>query len=525
MAVASTMKIHPLKFAAVLLQWLLAFNTLAQEAAKPPETVESLQRRIRSLINQPRYAAALWGVKVVSLDTGKILFEHEAQKLSSPASNSKLYTMALALDRLGPYYRVKTSLYAHSQPDADGTLKGDLIVYGRGDPTINARVHDGDIFKALEPLVAALTSAGVKRIDGDLVGDDSYFHDPPFGAGWDWEDLQEYYGAEVSALTINDNTLQLLIKPGPSEGAPCHLAFNPGTTYVTVSNRTKTVAKGQRRRIELYRPVAQNLVYVAGEMPVDDPGSDEDVTMHNPAGLFVTIFKQALERHGITVIGGIRTVDWKDREVMALDLKQWLELGTMESLPMRDIVREVMKPSQNLYTDLMLAHVGESVLSAQSPATDRSASSAGIRELNKFLAEAGVKRGDTIFEEGSGLSRDNLTTPNATVALLTFMSHQKSFEVYSNALPVAGVDGTLRRRMKNTPAAGNVHAKTGSLRWANTLSGYVTTAAGEHLVFSMMLNRYRGGDPDRANTADMDAIAEMLAGFTGHTERPVAKSF
>ncbi len=514
------MKSHPVKFTFAVLLCLFAFRALAQEAAKPPETLESLQKRIRSVINQPRYAASLWGVKIVSLDSGKTLFEHEAQKLSSPASNSKLYTMALALDRLGADYRIKTSLYAQSQPDADGTLKGDLIVYGRGDPTINAHLHDNDIFKALEPLVTALTTAGVKRISGDLVGDDSYFHDPPFGAGWDWEDFQEYYGAEVSALTINDNTLQLVVKPGANEGEPCRLTFNPPTTYVTVSNRTQTVAKGHPRRIELYRPVAENVVYVSGEVPVDNPGSDEDVTMHNPAGLFVTLFKEALARHGITVAGGVRTVDWKDREVTPLDLKQWIEIGSMESLPMRNIVPEVMKPSQNLYTDLMLAHVGESLLSAKDAELDRSASSAGIRELNKFLAEAGVKRGDTIFEEGSGLSRDNLTTPNATVALLTFMSHHKNAEVYTNALPIAGVDGTLRRRMKGTPAAGNLRAKTGSLRWANTLSGYVTTAAGEHLVFSIMLNRYRSPDPERSKTADMDVIAEMLAGFTGRTDKP-----
>lgn len=509
------MKSHSMKsvFAAAVIG-LLAFSAFAQEPPKAPDTLESLQKRIKAIVNHPRYASALWGVKVVSLDSGKTLFEHDAGKLSSPASNSKLYTMALTLDRLGPDYRIKTSLYAQCQPDAEGTIKGDLIVYGRGDPTINARLHGGDIYKALEPLVAVLTNAGVKNISGDLVGDDSYFHDPPFGSGWNWEDFQEYYGAEVSALTINDNTLQLKVKPGESEGAPCRLTFDPLTSFVAVSNRTHTIAKGGRRNIELYRPVAENIVYISGQVPIDDHGSDEDVTMHNPAALFVTLFKEALARHGITVSGGIRTINWKDREVMPLDQKKWVELGSMESLPVRDIVREVMKPSQNLYTDLMLAHVGESLRSGES------ASSAGIGELNKFLGEAGVKRGDTIFEEGSGLGRDNLTTPNATVALLTFMGHHKNSEVYMNALPIAGVDGTLRRRMKGTAAAGNVRAKTGSLRWANSLSGYVTTATGEHLVFSMMLNRFRSGDPAVSKTSDMDAIAVMLAGFTGHTDKP-----
>ncbi|HEY3915026.1 MAG TPA: D-alanyl-D-alanine carboxypeptidase/D-alanyl-D-alanine-endopeptidase, partial [Verrucomicrobiae bacterium] len=241
------MKIHSLKsaFAAVIIG-LLAFSTFAQQPPKAPDTVESLQKRIKAIVNHPRYASALWAVKIVSLDSGKTLYEHDAGKLSSPASNSKLYTMALALDRLGPDYRIKTSLYSQCQPDAEGTIKGDLIVYGRGDPTINARLHGGDIFKALEPLVAVLANAGVKNISGDLVGDDSYFHDPPFGSGWNWEDFQEYYGAEVSALTINDNTLQLKVNPGETEGAPCRLTFDPVTSYVAVSNRTHTVAKGGR---------------------------------------------------------------------------------------------------------------------------------------------------------------------------------------------------------------------------------------------------------------------------------------
>jgi serine-type D-Ala-D-Ala carboxypeptidase/endopeptidase (penicillin-binding protein 4) len=185
----------------------------------------------------------------------------------------------------------------------------------------------------------------------------------------------------------------------------------------------------------------------------------------------------------------------------------------VESLPLRDIAREVQKPSQNLYTDLLLAHVGERFRPADSPA-DLTSEDLGIRELNKFLAEAGIKRGETIFEEGSGLSRDNLTTPNATLTLLQFMNRHKYAQEYRDALPIAGVDGTLRNRMKDTPAAGNVRAKTGTLRWANSLSGYVTTAAGEHLVFSLMVNRYYEARPVRG---DLDTVAVLLASFKGRT--------
>jgi len=455
----------------------------------------------------------MWGAKIVSLDTGITVFEHNPQKLFSPASNSKLYTVALALDRLGADCRIKTSLYAKARPKSSGTLKGDLILYGRGDPTINARLNGGDIYRALEPLVRALTNAGVKRITGDLVGDESFFHGPPFGSGWAWDDLEYYYGAEVSALTINDNTLQAVVKPGARIGAPCRLTLLPATGWLMLSNRTETIEKDATRRIRFYHPLCQNIIYVTGQMSVEDAGSTNEVTLHNPAGLFASFFKEALARRGIKVGGKVRSVSWLDRQVQPLDRGSLVELGSVESPPLGDIAREIEKPSQNLYTDLLLAHVGEKFRAPDSRANDTS-EDLGIRELNKFLAEAGIKRGETIFEEGSGLSRDNLTAPNAAVALLQYMNRHKCAQVYLDALPIAGVDGTLKNRMKGTPAAGNVRAKTGTLRWANSISGYVTTAAGEHLVFSLMLNRYFEARPVRG---DLDTVVVLLAGFTGRT--------
>ena len=486
----------------------------AQEP-KPARTLSELQNRLSEIVSQPKYGAALWGVKVVSLDTGKTLFEHNPQKLFSPASNSKLYTVALALDRLGPEYRLKTSLYASTAPKG-GTLNGNLIVYGRADPAINARLHNGDIYKAFEPLVIALTNAGVRRIAGDLIGDDSFFHGPEFGSGWCWDDLEYYYGAEVSALTVNDNALQVKVEPGDKIGAACRISVTPATDYLVFSNRTETVASDERRRVTFYRPLDENLVYMTGQMPLGGSNDVRDVTFHNPAGLFIAWFREGLARHGVKVSGKLRTMNWLDRQGAPLDCGKMVELGSMESLPLRDIAREVQKPSQNLYTDLLLAHVGESVRSG-TDRYDTTSEELGIRELGKFLEQAGVHKGDVFFEEGSGLSRDNLTTPNATVALLQFMSRHKCAQVYLQSLPIAGVDGTLRSRMRSTPAAGNVRAKTGTLRWANSLSGYVTTAAGERLVFSVMLNRFHaaGGGSSRA---DLDAIAVLLAGFVGRSE-------
>jgi D-alanyl-D-alanine carboxypeptidase/D-alanyl-D-alanine-endopeptidase (penicillin-binding protein 4) len=509
------MKAHYLKaIIAGSLFVALAWSAIAQPSVKPPDSLEALQQRFDELLNQPRYAAALWGVKIESLDTGKTIFERNAEKLFEPASNSKIYTMSMVLERLGPSYRIKTSLYGQNHPDENGVLKGDLVVYGRGDPTISGEYNHAHVLAALEPLVAALTNAGVKEISGDLVGDDSYFHGPPFGAGWDWGDLEDYYGAEISALTINSNVIQMLVKPGENVGAPANLAFDPPTTYIKIINRTKTGPNGSRRSLDLYRPVAENVVYVTGQIPLDDKGSSEDVTMHNPAGLFVALFRDVLEQHGIKVGGRTRTMNWMDREAEPLDLKQWIELGSIESRPVSDILHSVEKPSQNLYTDMMLEHVGASAGNE----SENNSESSGIRQLNHFLAQAGVKRGQTIFDEGSGLSRNNLTSPDATVTLLAYMSHTKNFNFFYNALPIAGVDGTLRHRFKGTLLQGNLRAKTGTLRWANSLSGYMTNAVGEHFVFSMMLNRFQNPDPDRSKTHDMDVIAELLANFNVRSE-------
>jgi len=497
-------------------------------------------------------------VKIVSLDSGKTIFEHNQQKYFNPASNAKLYTAALALERLGVDYRIRTSLYSTARPDSSGTLKADLIVYGRGDPTMAARLNGGDYFKGLDPLITQLVNAGVRRIEGDLVGDESFFAGPPFGSGWEWDDLQAYYGAEVSALTIDDNALDLFVKPADRAGIPCRITTGPPTSLVTLINRTQTSPKGTESRIVVYRPVGENIVYVSGRLPIDSSGYYSSVAVHNPAALFAGLFKDALAQRGIAVTGRTRVIDWKYREVTPLDLTKLIELGSVESMPLGDIVRETLKPSQNLYAQLLLLQVGErarpgvwfgsmpgtvaadgSVKPAAFPQpppngfdahAGQTSEEVGVEVLNDFLAQIGVKKGHVLLEEGSGLSRRDVITPEATVALLSYMSRSRWAEVYKNALPVAGVDGTLQNRMKGTAAAGNVRAKTGSLRYVYTLSGYVTTAAGEHLAFSIMLNNYysaersaalrdssAGRPAPPAPRDDLDAIAIMLAGFTGRS--------
>lgn len=514
------------------LLWALGNAGFAQQTNAPANLAE-LQQRLTDLVSHPRFTAGSFGVKAVSLDTGKTLFEHDAEKLFSPASNCKLYTMAMVLDKLGGDYRLKTSLYAASKPDKRGNLKADLIVYGRGDPGFNRKAGSGDIYQALQPIVAALTNAGVRRISGDLIGDESFIVGAPFGSGWVWDDLNYYYGAEISALTINDNTLQVSVKPGSKPGAPCLLAIEPATSYVVLSNRTQTVAAGLRRDLTFYRPLGQNVIYVSGQMPLDQTNYTDDVTMNRPAGLFVEFLREALRRNGIKVSGKTRTLSWLERQSQPLDPNKLIELGAVESQPLREINVTVQKPSQNLYTDLLLAHVGslarEQALKEiqtrhPNPPVETvigtvSSEDYGIAELNKFLAKVGIKPNDVWFEDGSGLSRANVATPNATVALLQFMSRHAEAQSYYDALPIAGVDGTLRNRLKGTRAAGNVHAKTGTLRWASSTSGYVTTAAGEKLVFCLMLNRYAAPAAAFSARAELDKVIVLLADFAGRSDQ------
>lgn len=524
-------------------------------SAHARETLSALRERIATHIAQQRFAPAAWGIKIVSLDSGKTIFEHNPQKYFNPASNAKLYTAALALERLGVDHKIKTSLYSASRPGASGTLKGDLIVYGRGDPTMAARLNGGDYFKGLEPLVTQFVNAGIRRIEGDLIGDESYFAGPPFGAGWEWDDLQAYYGAEVSSLTVNDNAVDLFVKPADRAGLPCRITTGPATSVVTVMNRTQTAVKGAESRIIVYRPVGENIVYVSGRLSPDSTGYYGAIAVHNPAGLFVSLLKEALDRRGIAVTGRTRVIDWKYREVTPFDPSKLIELGFVESMPLGEIVRETLKPSQNLWAQLLLLQVGESsrfgawfgsmpgsvaadgsLKAAQLPPPDPkinepregTSEELGVGALYEFLNQVGVKKGDVLLEEGSGLSRRDVITPEATVALLAYASKSRWWETYRNALPIAGIDGTLQNRMKGTAAAGNVRAKTGTLRYVYTLSGYVTSAAGERLAFSIMLNNYNAERPDAssgqapgASTAprdEMDAIAIMLAGFTGRSQ-------
>ena len=471
-------------------------------------TASDLASQLSALIDRPAFAQAQWGVKICDLGTGAILFARNPDKLLKPASNAKMYTAALALDRLGPDFRIETSCYAAAAPDAQGVIHGDLVVYGRGDPSFSARFNDGDYSKALTPMLDAMAKAGIKKVEGDLVGDDSYFTGPPYGADWTWDDLENYYGAPASALTFQDNVIDLEFRPGDYD-KPCQIVTLPETSFEIFSNLTTTGPANipEWNHIRIYTPLGGNVSYVWGQLPTNGPSHTDAVPVGHPALWFVTMLKDELIRRGIEVGGKVRSVNWIEQRSAPIEISKMVRVAFTQSRPLAEIVKQTLKPSENLYAQLLLLQVGAHARLMAPHTTEEE----GMTEMRRFLKQVGIGDDDTLLEDGSGLSRGSLVTPSASVQLLRFIAHHKASQAFYDALPIAGVDGTLRGRLKGTAAARNVHAKTGSLQYVDTLSGYLTNKAGEKLVFSIMLNNYRAPSGGPSGRAAIDGLVKTLA--------------
>jgi D-alanyl-D-alanine carboxypeptidase/D-alanyl-D-alanine-endopeptidase (penicillin-binding protein 4) len=468
------------------------------------------------------------GVKIVSLDTGRVLFEENAAKLLRPASNMKLYTVAAALDRLSPDYRFKTFVYSNRKVDASGVLRGDLSIQGRGDPTFAARFNNGDYLKAINDLAARIASAGVKRVEGDLVGDETYFVGPKYGAGWEWEDLTWYYGAEISPLSVNDNALDLFIKPGHAVTSPAVITTGPPDPLLKIVNKVVTASKGTKRELNIHRGLGEDTVTIIGNIAIDDPGYTGALAISHPALLFMYLLRTALAQRGVVITGKSRTTGSVSQPAIPLipELANTMgaplskiqhEITTFESPPFSVIAAQTLKPSQNLYTELILRTLGTMTLPPSTmPPVRQTSENLGIEAVKSFLKTAGIAAESLRLDDGSGLSRNDMITAEATVQLLTFMDKHRYADVFRAALPIAGVDGTLRNRMRGTPAQNNVRAKTGSLSSAASLGGYVTTAAGEKLAFAIIVNNY-GSEVEPRNLC-IDPIAVLLASFSGKSD-------
>ena len=513
----------------ITLVWhVLASAQTVAPASNAPKTLAELQTRISEILAKPELAPATVGIKVTSLDTGRVLFEENSAKLLRPASNMKLYTVATALDRLTPDYRFKTSVYTTTKPTSSGIIRGDLTIYGRGDPSFAARFNNGDYLKAINDLATRIVGAGVKRVEGDLVGDETYFVGPKYGSGWEWEDLTWYYGAEISSLTINDNALDLFIKPGQTVNAAAVITTGPPDPLLTIVNKVTTSAKGVRRQLNIHRGLGENTVTIVGTIPLEDPGYTGAIGISHPALLFVYMLRAALAQQGVVITGKSRTtgpvtqpslpIPPELANTMGAPLpKVQFEIATLESPPFGVIAAQTLKPSQNLYTELILRTLGKMTTPpATMPPLRQTSEDLGLEAVKSFLTTAGVRAESLVLNDGSGLSRGDMITAEATVQLLTFMNKHRYADVFRAALPIAGVDGTLRNRMRGTVAENNLRAKTGSLSSAASLGGYVTTAAGEKLAFAIIVNNY--GSDVEPRVICIDPIAVLLASFSGKSD-------
>jgi D-alanyl-D-alanine carboxypeptidase/D-alanyl-D-alanine-endopeptidase (penicillin-binding protein 4) len=493
---------------------------LAAELQAAPR--KSLEKQIDAVISQPDLASGFWGIDVVSLDTGKVLYSQNADKLFTPASNTKLFVTSAALSLIGPDYQFRTTIETNGALDKYGRLTGDLILVGRGDPNLSGRELPYDLrternehpIAVLEQLADTLVQKGVKFVDGDVIADDSYFAFERYGEGWSQDDLVWGDGAPVSALTINDNVVFVKILPADHPGERAFVDITPFADYYRIDNRIITTPAGTGRRIYIDREPGSTTLTLWGNMPLDDAGANEALAIDDPAEFAGAIFRQLLENRGIVIYGKERARHTELANLSTFTVTtlapahggegpppdlpgQPLVLASHQSKPLADDITVINKVSQNLHAEILLRLLGREKGTAGTV-------EGGLEVVRGFLNKANISSSEYAFYDGSGLSRQNLVTPHAVVELLQYASTQPWAKSFQSSLPVAGVDGSLVDRLKDIPPSANVFAKTGSLGGVKTLSGYIKTVNGESLAFSILTNNLNA--PAKAVTDAMDKI-------------------
>jgi len=447
---------------------------------------------------------ALWAAKVVSLDTGQVIFERNPRLLVMPASTMKVVTLAVAAERLGWDARFTTRLETTGAIE-DGVLRGDLIVTGDGDPTIGERE---DAPRVLDAWASRLAMLGVTRIDGRLIGDDDVLPDQALGAGWAWDDLAFGFAAPVGALQFHEGSAQVVISPGPRPDTPASFRLEPASTDLVLTGEVTTTGPDTPAAVFTRRRPFSRTLEVTGNVP---RGRDyvRTVSTDNPTRGLLLAFRDTLARFGIAVSGDVADID----EVGEKPAGPRRLLYLHESAPLREIGIRLMKVSQNLIAETLRARIG---LTSDVPDVDPLAAASGAYE--RTLATWGVPIEDVILADGSGLSRYDYVTADALVTVLRHMAQDpRHAAIFQATLPILGVDGTLEHRLRGTRAEGRVHAKTGSMTNVRALAGYMTTIAGERLVFAIVANNFkvRGSAIDAVTDRALDALVAKDRGCCG----------
>jgi serine-type D-Ala-D-Ala carboxypeptidase/endopeptidase (penicillin-binding protein 4) len=429
-----------------------------------------------------------WGLLIVDASTGETLYGTNAEKYFVPASNMKLLTTALALDTLGADYRFRTTVETNGTLSAEGKLTGDLILVGRGDPNLSNRKFpfdtkeefDGPPEKALAELADAVVARGVKEISGDVVGDDSYFPRERYPDGWEIDDMVWEYGAAISAIVVNDNTVTLTLTAGEKTGDAVQTVMEPPEQEFVVKNEVTTGGVKEKEDLRLTRDPGANLVVLSGVLPAKSSPRKLALAIQEPAQHAAALLARLLTERGVKVSGNIRAQHEPDPAEAARTV-----LAEHMSIRLGDSVKLVNKISQNLHTEVLLRTAARQ--------SGRWSDPEDLQKFPKeFYAKVGIATDDVVQTDGSGLSRHDLVTPRAFVALLQYAQRQAWFPSYYDSLPVAGVDGTLNERMRSAEIAGRIHAKTGSVSHVRTLSGFAETPGGRRLIFSFLSNNQSG---------------------------------
>lgn len=480
-------------------------------------TRKSMARVIDSMVNDPQFRSATWGILIVDPLANETLYSHNASKLLIPASNQKLVTSSVMLERLGPQFKYRTTVAARG-PITGGTLTGDLAVIGRGDPTASNHMK-GDAMLPLRAMADSLWDRGLRHITGSVIAAGDAFPGPVAGAGWPWSGLDGNSYAGVDELLFNEGLSTVRVRAGARAGDTATIETGPAKTYPTVRVLAITVprdsvivaqtgrgagpaaggrgggrgGRGGPTRLTIHNDTGSTTVTVRGTIALGD-SANLTIAQHDPDFAYVSALTEALRERGITVDGapgaGIAASAQTD------------SLFSVESVPLSDILPNILKPSQNQIAEVFLRTIG---LELGGTGT----AEAGRSVIQQQFSDWKIPTDGYVVSDGSGLSRSDLVSPEAIVGILETMRQSQNFKLFYESLPIAGVDGTIRTRMQETAAQGNLHAKTGTLSMVRSLSGYVTSADGRLLEFSMLCNNWT--TPQAAVDKVQDTIGAALA--------------
>lgn len=464
----------------------------------------SLEQRIRAIIDSSAYREAVWSVIVRDAMTGKVVVSINP-KLIQPASNLKLLTSASFLHLLGPEYRFQTTLHARGSI-REGVLNGDLYVFGKGDPSIGTEFADPNPLALFERWKGVLDSLGIRRINGNLIGNEAYFDELPYPWGWSWDDLTFYYAVPIGALSFHENTVDLEVDARGRVGDRPEIRWFPfQTDFVTFVNEQTIIPEGLKYEEGYLRMPGANVIRLTSELPKGYI-EKESLAIENPGAYFMDTFYKYLELNGIEV-GGVAVterIDHGSRPFPGL-------IDAYESRPLSELIREMNQESSNFFSEMILKAVAAKHLGP--PNGTPGSTETGLELVMAQLAEMGMDTSRVKLADGSGMASGNLVAADELNRFLLGMMKDPHWDAYRESLAVYGVNGTLKSRPVNADVPLRFRGKTGYISGVRTLSGYLSGSAGQEWVVTLATNQFIG------RVSPLDRIHEQIL-RTLHEQSP-----